>query len=133
MTTCDPGASDVFTQGLTCSPRFTALRASMPAATMTYGFDVLVQDVMAAITTSPWPRSKFVPGTGTRFPASWPLPYSLSSASAKALAARASGTRSCGRFGPAIDGSTSARLSAMVSVNTGSGVSPSRNRPCAWA
>ncbi len=48
---------------------------------------MLVQEVMAAITTSPWPRSKFLPFTGTRRCASAPLPYSLSSASAKADAA----------------------------------------------
>src|SRR5262245_38879842 len=56
-TTCEPGASDVFTQGLTLSPLDTALRASSPAPIMTLGFDVLVHDVIAAITTSPCPRS----------------------------------------------------------------------------
>ena len=35
----------------------TALRASRPAAISTLGLEVLVQEVMAAITTSPWPRS----------------------------------------------------------------------------
>jgi hypothetical protein len=30
------------------------LRATSPAATMTLGFEVLVHEVMAAITTSPW-------------------------------------------------------------------------------
>ena len=35
------------------SPRSTAFRASSPAATMTWGFDVLVQLVIAAMTTSP--------------------------------------------------------------------------------
>ena len=52
-TTCEPGASEVFTHGLTVSPLATALRASSPAPTITVGFDVLVQDVIAAITTSP--------------------------------------------------------------------------------
>ena len=70
-TTWLPGASDVFTHGLTVSPLATALRASRPAAIITLGFEVLVQEVMAAITTSPWPRSKFVPSTlialGDRF------------------------------------------------------------------
>src|SRR5829696_2076746 len=65
-TTCDPGASEVLTQGFTVSPFATALRASSPAPIITLGFDVLVQDVMAAITTSPWPRSCLGPGTGTR-------------------------------------------------------------------
>jgi hypothetical protein len=33
------------------------LRASSPAPIITLGFEVLVHDVIAAITTSPWPRS----------------------------------------------------------------------------
>ena len=53
MTTFEPGARVVFTQGGTARPRCTALRASRAAATITEGFDVLVQLVMAAITT--WP------------------------------------------------------------------------------
>ena len=53
MTTREPGASEVLTHGLERSPRSTAFLASRPAATMTWGFDVFVQLVMAAITTSP--------------------------------------------------------------------------------
>ena len=53
MTTCEPGASDVFTHGFTERPRSTAFFASKPAATITDGFDVLVQLVMAAMTTEP--------------------------------------------------------------------------------
>src|SRR5512140_1880093 len=56
-TTCEPGASEVLTQGLTVRPLATALRASRPAAIITLGFEVLVQEVMAAMTTSPAPRS----------------------------------------------------------------------------
>src|ERR1700751_2989056 len=56
-TTCEPGASEVLTQGLTVNPLAAALRASSPAPIITLGFDVLVHDVMAAMTTSPWPRS----------------------------------------------------------------------------
>ncbi len=52
-TTCEPGASEVFTQGLRVRPRARALRATRPAAISTYGFDVLVQDVIDAITTEP--------------------------------------------------------------------------------
>ena len=55
MTTFEPGASDVLTHGLLVSPRATALRASSPAASMTDGFEVFVQLVIAAITT--WPLS----------------------------------------------------------------------------
>jgi aconitate hydratase len=41
--------------GLTVSPFSTAFFARMPAATSTLGFEVLVHEVIAAITTSPWP------------------------------------------------------------------------------
>src|SRR5215469_9904610 len=56
MTTFDPGARDVLTQGLVVIPRSTAFRARSPAATITEGLDVLVQLVMAAITACPWSR-----------------------------------------------------------------------------
>src|SRR5437762_5016494 len=52
-TTCEPGASEVFTHGFEVKPAFAALRASNPAPIITLGLDVLVQEVMAAITTSP--------------------------------------------------------------------------------
>src|SRR5262245_61209824 len=48
VTTFEPGASEVFTQGGVSSPFSTAFLASKPAATITDGFDVLVQLVMAA-------------------------------------------------------------------------------------
>src|SRR3954465_11504780 len=54
MTTFEPGASDVFTHGLTSSPRSTAFLASRPAPSITDGLDVFVHDVIAAITTWPW-------------------------------------------------------------------------------
>src|ERR1700729_3683141 len=53
VTTFDPGASDVLTHGLTVRPFWTALRARRPAPSITDGFDVFVQLVIAAITT--WP------------------------------------------------------------------------------
>src|SRR3990172_5883549 len=53
MTARDPGARLVLTNGGTVSPRATAFFASRPAATITDGFDVLVQLVIAAITTEP--------------------------------------------------------------------------------
>src|SRR5437879_12117289 len=53
MTTFDPGASLVLTQGWDRRPRSTAFFASRPAAIITEGLDVLVQLVMAAITTDP--------------------------------------------------------------------------------
>ena len=132
-TTWLPGASEVLTQGLVRRPFATALRARSPAPIMTLGFEVLVHDVIAAMTTSPWPRSKFAPSTGKRFPTSPPLRNSVSIALVKPAFVSASVTRSWGRFGPASEGCTSSRFSSSVSVNTGSGVSSVRNIPCALA
>src|ERR1700722_20886540 len=53
VTTFDPGARLVFTHGLVNKPRSTAFFASKPAPKRTDGFDVLVQLVMAAMTTDP--------------------------------------------------------------------------------
>ena len=89
---------------------------------------------MAAITTSPWPRSKFLPFDRHALAGLVRLAvFLVERLGERAAAALASGTRSCGRFGPASDGSTSPRSSSSVSVNTGSGVSASRYSPCALA
>jgi len=48
-----PGARLDFTHGFRCRPRSTAFFASRPAPTITCGFDVFVQLVIAAITTEP--------------------------------------------------------------------------------
>src|SRR4051812_39438208 len=63
-TTWLPGASDVFTQGFAVKPFAAALRAKRPAPISTLGLEVLVQEVIAAITTPPCPRSnlRFSPG-----------------------------------------------------------------------
>ena len=45
---------------------------------------------------------------------------------------RESGTRSCGRFGPATEGSIAARSSSRISVKVGSGSPSRRNRPCSF-
>ncbi len=63
MTTLEPGASVVLTQGLRARPRSTAALASSAAPTMTLGLDVLVQDVMAAMTTEPWSTAVVVPSS----------------------------------------------------------------------
>ncbi len=52
----EPGASEVFTQGRVVRPRSTAFLARSPAARSTAGLEVLVHEVMAAITTEPWCR-----------------------------------------------------------------------------
>ena len=53
MTTLEPGASVVFTQGLRSRPASTALRASSAAPIITDGLEVFVHEVMAAMTTEP--------------------------------------------------------------------------------
>src|SRR3954471_24728152 len=65
MTTFDPGASVVFTHGLAVSPRSTAFLASSAAPIITCGLDVLVQEVIAAITTWPWSTNVSVPSSMT--------------------------------------------------------------------
>src|ERR1700694_5352103 len=53
VTTFEPGASEVLTHGFERRARATALRARIPAPRLTEGFEVLVQLVIAAITTCP--------------------------------------------------------------------------------
>src|SRR6202022_1281423 len=50
---CDPGVIDVLVHQADLSPRATAFRAKIPAATMDLGLEVLVQLVIEAMTTSP--------------------------------------------------------------------------------
>src|SRR5688500_16665196 len=63
VTTFDPGASEVLTHGFWARPRSTAFFASRPAPSITDGFDVFVQLVIAAITTEPWSSSNSVPSS----------------------------------------------------------------------
>src|SRR5215469_11393596 len=68
MTTFEPGARVVFTQGLRSRPASTAFFATSAAPTITDGFEVFVQEVMAAMTTDPWSTDVTVPSssvTGT--------------------------------------------------------------------
>ena len=53
VTTFDPGAKLVLTHSFDFSPSAFAFLATNPAATITVGFDVLVQLVIAAISTDP--------------------------------------------------------------------------------
>ena len=98
------GARLVLTHGLTVRPRSTAFFARMPAAIMTDGFEVLVQLVIAAMTTAPCPRSYFVPllrtliGLLLVFAC---LSSMLASDFRNTLFDWLSVTRSCGRRGPA--------------------------------
>jgi len=54
VTTLLPGERDVLMYGLIVRPSSTAFLATIPAASITIGFEVLVQEVIAAMTTSPW-------------------------------------------------------------------------------
>ena len=163
MTTRDPGASEVFTHGLDSSPASTARLARRPAAIITVGFEVFVQLVMAAMTTEPCRISALFSFTGCAFsgstgrdvsisgssfvppcapPSSINRPTSVGSGSGSIRSRNASmndshtpvsGTRSCGRLGPAIDGSTLDRSRSRTSLNTGSGSASVRNSPCSFA
>ena len=134
LTTWLPGANEVLTHGLDVMPRAAALRASKPAAIKTEGLEVLVQEVMAAITTSPWPRSKFLFSTFTRLACSPilakpALSFGASRADWKPDFMPSNGTNFSGRLGPAMAGTTEARSSSKVSVNSGSVLLA--NMPCA--
>lgn len=52
-TTPEPGLKLVLTNGFTLNPAWIAFFANNPAAKMTPGFEVFVQEVIAAITTDP--------------------------------------------------------------------------------
>ena len=110
-------------------PRARALRARRPAASITAGLEVLVQEVMAAITTSPWPSERSPVATGrmagraaapatsaaawrlARSPGGRPKPPAsrCSSRVSKRAFRPERAMRSWGRLGPATDGSTSLR------------------------
>src|SRR5208283_5384874 len=57
----DPGAREVLTHGGMVNPFSTAFFASSPAPISTEGFDVLVHDVIAAITTLPCFSAPLIP------------------------------------------------------------------------
>src|SRR5260370_23771022 len=99
-TTCEPGASEVLTQGLGLSPFSLAFLADSPAPTITLGLEVLVHEVIAAMTTSPLPRSWLRRSTGTRLPNSPSVPHSLSLACANPAFTSLRTTRSYGRWAP---------------------------------
>src|SRR4029078_8558750 len=59
----EPARGGVFTQGRRVGPASTAFFASRPAPSITDGFEVFVQLVIAAITTAPWPSSNSCPSS----------------------------------------------------------------------
>ncbi|SPT39944.1 Uncharacterised protein [Achromobacter denitrificans] len=121
MTTRDPGASDVLMCLGTFKPASTAFLANRPAASSTFGFDVLVQDVMAAIRMSPFLIlvPVLVVKVWASFSAGWLKPFSatgLENRSMNVFLTLPISMRSCGRFGPASDGATVDRSSVSSLV-----------------
>src|SRR5258708_2034809 len=123
MTTFEPGAKLVLTQTGVRRPFSTAFWATSPAPTMTEGLDVLVQLVIAATTTEPCSSSKVLfwwetliltfAETATAVPPEpWAFFWSKAGRSrCQRTLASFRGTRSCGRLGPASEGSTVDRSS----------------------
>ena len=118
MTTFEPGAKLVFTQGFAVSPRSTAFFASKPAPSISDGFEVFVQLVIAAITTEPSASSNLSPlfCTLTCFGGAGAAIFRT------LLSLACSGTLSCGRFGPASVGTTLREIEFQRSEKIGSGV-----------
>ena len=135
VTTRDPGASEVFTQGCTFRPRSWALRATSPAPSITPGLEVLVQEVMEAMTTAPSSSVTCSPPISVVAGRLWMLRscFSAASASRKRDLLSRSGTRSCGRLGPAMLGSTVPMSSSTTLEYSASGWPGRRNRPCSRA
>ena len=122
MTTREPGASEHFTFGFTVRPFSTAFLATRPAATITEGFEVFVQEVIAAITTEAWLSERPVAPTGAeaaRSAAALPKPF-LSFGAVKSVLKDSlifgRSMRSCGRFGPETQGTTVLMSRSMVCV-----------------
>ena len=113
MTTFEPGPSVVLTHGLRDSPRSTAFFASSPAAIITDGLEVLVQDVMAARTTAPLSRVKLSPLGKLTAVGVLVRPVR---ASTKAFLLSTKAIRSCGRLGPEMEGCTVLRSSSRTDV-----------------
>ena len=102
ITAGEPGAKEVLTQAGGAIPRLTALRATKPAAIMTSGLEVFVHEVMAAITTAP---VGMTPGTlSTKVGPKPSCAMDWVKRELKSKATLGNGKRSCGRLGPASEG-----------------------------
>ena len=110
----------VFTHGFEVSPFSTAFLARRAAPIITDGFDVFVQEVMDAITTSPFFTVVWCAPTFAGY-ADFPVlsvKY-VGKIFSNALLESESEIRSCGRLGPAIDGTTVERSSSICSEKRG--------------
>src|SRR5699024_10885592 len=125
VTTLEPGANDVLTYSGTFKPFSTAFLATKQAPNITYGFDVFVQDVIAAIARSPVVICVLEPSLNSIVAV---LSNSLSSKPCPWLPAGAvtdfsnssfislKKIKSCGRFGPESEASTVAKSNSTTSV-----------------
>jgi len=114
-----------FTHRLSSAAPPPAFFATSPAATITYGLLVLVQLVMAAITTLPSVRVPSVVGSGPLAASASGSPFAFASPPSSFLQLRqgggerrsmsVSGTRSWRALGPGRLGTTWARSSSRVS------------------
>ncbi len=107
--------------GLTVSPFSTAFFASRPAAISTLGFEVLVHEVIAAISMSPEPMSRPSLALKRLARSSGFLEKPLAAtgwekSSVNFAFSPPSSMRSCGRLGPATEGATLPRSSSRVSL-----------------
>ena len=109
-----PGARMRLTHGLAASPRSRAFLAVRPAATIIAGSVAVVQLVMAAMASAPWPTVWVEPSAQvTSQVRERSTPWPLAASSKRAL--RPAGVvRLCGRDGPASESSTWERSSSMT-------------------
>lgn len=141
VTTLDPGERDVLIYGATCRPSLTAFLAKIPAPSITLGFDVLVDETMAAMTAEPCINVYFLPSSHVKLPldsrvsldspkprkptyeSKWKVFWFLNTLmkltlfikqNAKSFLISFKLTRSCGRFGPDTEGTTVVRSSTTT-------------------
>ena len=127
-----PGASTHFTHGRGLRPASAAFFATRPAASIMEGSVAVVQLVTAAIASAPWVSSQVAPSRSTATCRPRSSPRSSHTARKRSWAS-ASGMRSCGREGPAIERSTAPRSNSTTSAYVRAGASGSFQKPCAFA
>src|SRR5699024_8430100 len=132
VTTVEPGARDVFTYSGTFNPFSIAFFANSPAPSITYGFDVLVQEVIAAIANAPVfitevsPFGWLTPASLSNSDLSKPnpgVPAGAFTAFLKSCSMSVRAILSWGRLGPARLGTSSDKLISTASVYSGSACS----------
>ena len=111
----------VFTHGFDLNPFSTAFLASRAAPIITDGFEVFVHEVIEAITTSPLLTEVALPFTFTSILLLLVLSEKYEGEIfSYAVLASTNAIRSCGRFGPAIEGTIAVKSNSNFSENLGS-------------